>query len=243
MAKRPSILCESDTAWHAGGGDSWLQIPIPASATPEQIASAAAVSLKQLGHGASPITLAIPSNWCLCASIRTDDLPKADYKSLLYRLEEKLPWPAESITADFVRHENSALGICIKTEKIRPLIDALETRDIPIQTITPTALLAAAAQPASDSILVLQSRDHVDLLVMQNGKPSAWSVTTPEESDINLQFNLLSVDLPRVEIKNVEDLALRAAHQTAWINLRQHDLAASDKLRLHRRALNALLAS
>src|SRR2546423_1559635 len=242
MAKRPSILCESDTAWHAGGGDSWLQIPIPASATPEQIASAAAVSLKQLGHGASPIILAIPSNWCLCASIRTDDLPKADYKSLLYRLEEKLPWPAESITADFICHENSALGICIKTERVRPLIDALESHGIPIQTVTPTALLAAA-QPSSDSVLVLQSQDHVDLLVMQDGTPSAWSVATPDQSDINLQLNLLSVDLPRVEIKNVENLALRAADQIPWINLRQHDLAAADKLRLHRRALNALVAS
>src|SRR5438874_625595 len=131
MAKKNFILFASDTAWQAGVSDSLVQIPLPASATPDQIASAAAQSLKQLGHGASPVTLAIPSNWCLCASIRTDDLPKADYKSLLYRLEEKLPWPAESISADFIRHDNSALGVCIKTEKIRPLIDALESQGIP----------------------------------------------------------------------------------------------------------------
>ena len=177
------------------------------------------------------------------SSIRTDDLPKADYKSLLYRLEEKLPWPAESITADFIRHENSALGICIKTEKIRPLIEALECHGIPVQTITPTALLAAAAQSASDAVLLLHSPNHVDLLVMQDGQPSAWSVATPDESDIKLQLNLLSLDFPRIEIKDVENLALRAADQIPWINLRQHDLAAADKLRLHRRALNALLTS
>jgi len=243
MPKRTFILFASDTAWHAGTGDSLVQIRIPASATPDQIAQAAANSLKQLGHGASPIILAIPSNWCLCASIRTDDLPKADYKSLLYRLEEKLPWPAESITADFIRHENSALGICIKTEKIRPLIDAIESHGIPIQTVTSTALLAAAAQPASDSVLILRSSEHVDLFVVQNGKPTAWSVATTDESDIDLQLNLLSVDLPRVEIKDVENLALRAAQHVPFINLRQHDLAASDKLRLHRRPLNALLTS
>src|SRR5712672_1467122 len=153
MPKRTFILFASDTAWHAGTGDSLVQIPMAASATPDQIAQAAAASLKELGHGASPIILAIPSNWCLCASIPTDDLPKADYKSLLYRLEEKLPWPAESITADFIRHENSALGICIKTEKIRPLIDALESYGIPVQTITPTALFAAESQSVSQPSL------------------------------------------------------------------------------------------
>src|SRR5205814_7079477 len=142
--------------------------PIAAGATPDQIAAAAADSLKQLGHGASPVTLAIPSNWCLCATIRTDDLLKSDYKSLLYRLEEKLPWPAESITADFIRHNDSALGICIKTEKVRPLIDALESHGIPIQIITPTALLAAGQ---TQGLVIIESGDHVDLLVMKDGKP------------------------------------------------------------------------
>ncbi|HEV8291501.1 MAG TPA: hypothetical protein VGP94_06240, partial [Tepidisphaeraceae bacterium] len=142
------------------------------------------------------------------------------------------------------RHQNSALGICIKTEQIRPLIDALESHGIPIQNITPTALLAAAAQsPSQASLLILQSSDHVDLLVMQDGKPAVWSVSTRDESDIDLQINLLSTDFPRIQLKDIENLALRAAQHSPLINLRQHDLAASDKLRLHRRALNALLAS
>ena len=79
--------------------------------------------------------------------------------------------------------------------------------------------------------------------MVQDGKPTAWSVATTDESDIDLHLNLLSVDLPRVEIKDVENLALRAAHEIPLTNLRQHDLAAADKLRLHRRALNTLLAS
>jgi len=244
MAKRTFILFASDTTAHAASGDSLVEISLPAPATPDQFAAAAAESLRQLGHGASPVILAIPSNWCLCASIRTDVLPKADYKSLLYRLEEKLPWPAEAITADFIRHENSALGICIKSERIRPLIDALEAHDIAVQTITPTALLAAQSQSITQpSLLVLESTDHVDLLVMQDGKPLAWSLATRDESDINLQINLLSVDLPRVQLRNVENLALSASQNEPLVNLRQQDLAAADRLRLHRRALNALLAA
>src|SRR5215208_1896811 len=243
MAKKNFILFASDTAWHAGTGETLVEIPIPAQATPDQIASAAADSLKQLGHGAAPITLAIASNWCLCATIRTDDLPKSDYHSLLYRLEEKLPWPAEAITADFIRHENSALGVCIKTDKLRSLIDALESRGIPIQTIAPTALLAAAH---SEGLSIIHFADHVDLLVMKDGKAIAWSVATTNESDIQLQLKLLALDFPDLEpipLQDPQKLALRAAGETPPINLRQHDLAAADKLRLHRRALNALLAS
>src|SRR3954462_6399619 len=127
MAKKNFILFASDTAWHAGAGESLVEIPLSTGATSDQIASAAADALKKMGYGASPLALAIPSNWCLCASIDGGDLPKSDYHSLLYRLEEKLPWPAEAITADFIRHENSALGVCIKTDKLRPLIDALES--------------------------------------------------------------------------------------------------------------------
>ena len=52
MPKATFILFASDIAWHAGTADSLVQISIPASATPDQIATAAAESLKQLGHGA-----------------------------------------------------------------------------------------------------------------------------------------------------------------------------------------------
>jgi type II secretory pathway component PulL len=247
MSKNTFILFASDTGWQAGAGESLIDIAVPHGATPDQIASASAQSLKQLGHGASSVILAIPSNWCLCATIRTDDLPKADYKSLLYRLEEKLPWPAESITADFIRHENSTLGICSKTSQIRPLIDALESHGIPIQSITPAALLAAANQSSHSAMLRIESSDHVDLLVMQHGQPIAWASASKDESDIDLQLNLLSLDLPedlpQVKLENPQSLALRNAQQAPLINLRQHDLAAADKLRLHRRALNVLLAS
>jgi len=159
------------------------------------------------------------------------------------RLEEKLPWPAEAITADFIRHENSALGVCIKTEKLRPLIDALESRGIPIQTIAPTALLAAAH---SEGLSIIHWADHVDLLVVQDSKAIAWSVATTDESDIQLQLKLLALDFPDLEPIRLQDpqkLALAAAGETPSINLRQHDLAAADKIRLHRRALNAMLAS
>src|SRR4051812_45779742 len=209
MAKPSFILFASDTSWRAGGGETLIDIPIAPSATPDQIAQAAAQSLKRLGHGSSPMTLALPSSWCLAATIRTDDLPKSDYAAMLYRLEEKLPWPAEAITADFVRHENGALGICIKTENLRPLIDALESHGIPVQTITPAALLAANLP---EGLLIISSPDHVDLLVMKDGKPLAWSVATTDESDVQLQLKLLSIDYP--DLEQIEGKAPRSSAAT-----------------------------
>jgi hypothetical protein len=258
MPRPTFILFAGDANWRvgaiSGAAARITEIALPPSATADQIAAQCAQSLKQLGHGASPITLAIPSNWCLCASIRTDDLPKADYKSLLYRLEEKLPWPAEAITADFIRHEKSAMGVCIKTDRLRPLIDALESHGIPIQIITPAALIAAAVQAVSDnSLLFLRSADRVDLLVMQDGKPAAWSIAMTDESDVELQRSVLFLDLPpntpQINVNEPNALALATAQSPAqtgrepWINLRRNDLAAPDTLRLHRRAFNALLTS
>ncbi len=258
MSRPTFILFAGDANWLAGaiigGAPRISEIALPASATPDQIAVQCAQSLKQLGHGASPITLAIPSNWCVCASVRTEDLPKADYKSLVYRLEEKLPWPAEAVTADFIRRENNALGVCIKTDRLRPLIDALESHGIPVQIITPAALLAAAGQAISDtSLLMLRSAHQVDMLVMQDGKPTAWSIATTDELDIELQRNFLSLDLPpdtpQIKVSEPDALALATAQSLTqsgrepWINLRRNDLAAPDKLRLHRRAFNALLSS
>src|SRR5258705_7047033 len=128
MSQKPFILFAGDDAWRVGAMDARApritEIPLPPAATSSQIAAQCAEVLKKSGHGASPILLAIPSSWCLAASIRTDDLPKADAKSLVYRLEEKLPWPAESIVADFIRHEKFALGVCIRIDRVRGMIEA-----------------------------------------------------------------------------------------------------------------------
>ena len=179
-------------------GPRITEIPGTTSATAPQIATQCAEALKKSGHGASPILLAIPSSWCLAGSIRTDDLPRSDAKSLIYRLEEKLPWPAESIVADFIRHEQSALGVCIRIDCVRAMIDALEAEGIAVQIITPTAFLAADAQSNSESSLVqLNGINQVDLIATENGQPIFWAVSTTDPADLKLQTNLLLLDLPK----------------------------------------------
>src|SRR4051794_25060030 len=52
------------------------------------------------------VVVAIPSAWCLVAHIEASAAAAAahhdDHKSMMFRLEEKLPLAAEEIVADFV---------------------------------------------------------------------------------------------------------------------------------------------
>src|SRR5947207_4144142 len=195
MSRKTFILFAGDDPWRIGvidgGGPRITDISIPHAANPHQIAASCADALKKSGHGASPILLAVPSSWCLAASIRTDDLPRADAKSLIYRLEEKLPWPAESIVADFIRHEKSALAVCVHIDRIRATIDALEAEGIAVQIITPTALLAADGHSAAGpSMMQLSSENQVDLIAIDNGRPVSWAISTLDPAYLNVPVNV-----------------------------------------------------
>jgi type II secretory pathway component PulL len=248
MARKTFILFAGDASWKAAASGA-RAIEFKAS-TVEQIATEAATALEQLGYGAGPVILAIPSSWCLAATIKTDDLAKGDAKALTYRLEEKIPWAAESVVADFVRHEGMALGVCVKIERVRGLIEALEKEGIAIQTVTPAALLAAQGVEAPAGVLILKSHEQTDLFLIPDGRPSAWALADDEE-DVATQLKLLTMEgeaqLEHVVREDVEELAMRGAEaisggRQAWIDLRRGELAAPDTLRLHRRGINALLA-
>src|SRR5438552_11652074 len=90
---------------------------------------------------------------------------------------------------------------------------------------------------------------------MQNGRPISWALSTTDPADLNLQTKLLLLDLPEnipqtcIPAENYYALAARTAHsimqsgRAPLIDFRRGELAAPDKLRLHRRPLNALLAA
>ena len=137
-------------------GPKFTDLPIPAHASPDQIASVVASALSTAGHAGETILLAIPSSWCLAASIAIGDLPRHDRQAMLYRLEEKLPLAAEGIVADFIRHQGNAMGVCAKISVLAPLIEAAGNEQIPVQSVTPAALLAAQAlESPNDSPRVL----------------------------------------------------------------------------------------
>src|SRR6185369_3653064 len=136
------VIFASDRAWKIASPSAFDEIPIDPNAGPAQIAAQIAQQLRQRGYKSQGALLALPATWCLCASISTANLPDRDHAAMTFRLEEKLPLAAENITADFIVHEDTALGVCALNEKIQPLVEALEKSGVTLQSISPAAILA-----------------------------------------------------------------------------------------------------
>src|SRR4051794_39396583 len=130
-----------------------------------------------IGYRAGPLVLALPSSWCLAATIDASGLPPQDRKAAVYRLEDVLPLAAEDVAADVVTSHDArrALGVCVRIDRLRHLLDALDAANVNVQTITPTAMLAAQAVPATTpTIVLIGDRGLVDAVAVENGKPIAW---------------------------------------------------------------------
>ena len=120
-----------------------IDIPITAA---DETADAVAAALKTAGYRFEPVLLAIPSHWCLCASVTTAGLPRKERRrAMIYRLEEKLPLAAEDVVADFLPAAPACdqnLGVCVQKQTVATLVDALEAKGVAIASICPAALLA-----------------------------------------------------------------------------------------------------
>jgi hypothetical protein len=186
-------------------GPQFFDLSIPANASPQQIAAAVSEALSKAAYAGEGILLAIPSAWCFSASIAIGDLPRHDCKAMLYRLEEKLPLAAEGVVADFILHREEALGVCAKLSTLAPLVEALESKQIPVQSIAPTVLLAAqmleAAGQSSRVLLCGQPAGQVDLVAV-DGTPLSWASVPGGARAIKLQLELICMSLsapPRIE--------------------------------------------
>jgi hypothetical protein len=262
MAKPSFILIPGRHIWRIGAADVLTDVPVAADATPAEIAAAVAPALARRGYAGQGILLALPSAWCLAASISTAGLRRGDRDAMLYRLEEKLPLAAEAIVAEFLPRPagDTALGVCVATDRVAPLVSALESAGVIVQSISPLALLALQNRadrlaPAETELLIWPDADQTDLFVLIGGVPTAWSLSRGGD-DLALHRNLLlaQFDEPErtttpgpLELIAVAATAVAAPVLTGrtrpWFELRRGALSAGDALRAHRRALNAALAA
>lgn len=256
------------TAWRiatARGGAR--EVPAEAAATPGEIANALAAELSRQvdGYRGQGVLLALPSEWCLPATIAVADLPAArDRAALLYRLEEQLPLAAEQFTADFVRSGESAMAVAVAGERVEPLVEALEHAGILVQSIAPLAMLATqqvAADLAKPTATVLWEEDGAKLSVIavRQGAPVAWSLVNAasanEEEQIKLATDLMDLGgTPSGEIDRRDGGALirsaarlgeavLAGKAAPWFEFRRDAIAAADPMRSLRPALNAALGA
>src|SRR4051812_5723518 len=158
-ATLPLLILASEQSWWlvAAEESSTRKIPIQidADSEPRDLAAALKHALEANGYAGGPVVLALPASLCFTASIDKRDLPRGDGNALRFRLEEKLPFAAESVVADFVEVGDSALGVCCKRDWLEPRVAAMEAADIDIQWIAPATLLAAQALGSSEEFLLV----------------------------------------------------------------------------------------
>lgn len=142
--------------------------------------------LGTLGHTGQPVMLAIPSTWCLCATISTENLERSGrHRAMAFRLEEHLPLSAEEAVTDFLDLGGStALGVCARLSHLQSLVSALESAGIPVRHISPAALLAAGwvigQHPEIDAVLDRceegEGADSAgyDLIELTRQRPTHW---------------------------------------------------------------------
>ena len=177
-----------------------------------------AAELRQAGYRGQPLVLAIPTAWCLAAPFSTAGLPRRAGSDLLrFRLEEKLPTPMEELAADVAMRGNTALGVAVPLARVQPVVEALEKEGVVVQWIVPSALAAARAmvEPVraarsseSASILLIQTKNHIDLVALRDGVPWAWRLTAARPNDVLLHFNSLLIEVigsPQVKLIGVDD--------------------------------------
>jgi type II secretion system protein L len=227
----------------------------------------AATALGALGHAGQGVLLGVPSHWCLAASISLEGLGGSDRRAMLYRLEEKLPLAAEELVADFVPADDggSALGIAARVERLRPAVEMLETAGVQVEIITPVAMLVAQGL-AVDGVLLVAEEQVVNVIRLERGRPGCWSLVAEQAGDVRLELTAVDAQNARAlgiphqllsglgrDVEQMEGQPLDVAVQTAarlldgqeapWVNLRRDALAAGDRLRAYRAALNAALAA
>jgi hypothetical protein len=203
MSQLLAILC-GDTDWsiaidEAGMG-RWETLPAERS-TP--VAQQSAALMTWLGDHHVQVgrpLLVLPSSACASATLRTADLLRGNRRqSMLFRLEEFMPFEAEVMAADFIEHPTSALGIAMDTRQWRPWVDALNEVGIHLSGIIPLSalILQSLSKPnalTDVDLLALSGESGVDLLQLHQGQCSHW-YWCPRDTDI-LRTHLLRLAWP-----------------------------------------------
>jgi type II secretory pathway component PulL len=139
-------------------------------------ADAAISAIKQLGYVGQGILLALPSQWCLAASVNIQGLLNRNRQSgLLFRLEEQLPLAMEEFVADFITGDEHAFGIAVAIEKLKPIVRLLESQGVFIANVCPVAVLAAYQLSKSDFVIA-GSGELLDLITFKQGAISQWTI-------------------------------------------------------------------
>ena len=193
MKDIPTVIFVGDDGWKIARADSFIDVPITAGASTDQIASAIKATFNSSTRSA---ILALPASQCFSATVSLAGLPTRNRRSgMLYRLELLLPLTAEEIVADYILDEpDSAFAICLPLTSVKPTIDALELAGIRIESVIPTPIYAVAGVLNTEKAtqldaIIWQSKDMVQMFTLRESHITGWYNLRSDVDDLHWHIN------------------------------------------------------
>ena len=206
MTVNTFVIFANDQSWKIGvRGENtdpfFVEVAVPSEGGHASLAQQISQNLTEQGYEGQALILAIPSSWCLCASVQTDDLPRKHRRAaMVYRLEEKFPIAAEDVCVDFVEGSQHALGVCVQTTQVAPIVESLEQLGVVVEQICPTTLLAlqgwltASDEAVQTDMAVWGYGDYLELFFLDNGVPIAWKTAHKHPKEVLLQLRIMAIE-------------------------------------------------
>jgi type II secretory pathway component PulL len=152
------------------------------------------------GYADDPIILALDSNWCLATTLdvnRPQEL--RDRQTLLYRLEEWMPWSVDDCVCDFIAAGKQALMVAVQSNPIAEFLNRMELLGVGVQSIIPTALLATAAHTDGGEwparyVVAFENNGWIDLVSIDTKTPVGWLHIPTDISAISQELTHRALD-------------------------------------------------
>lgn len=147
-------------------------------AHPDVLAESAERAFLEAGLQGS-VLLALSAENCLAAALPVPAARRHERQAVLFELEQWMPVATEDFVGDFIAGSGLALGVCVETARVAPLVDGLESRGLPVASIAPAALLALQHLASTCSLseaewIVWHHEERLELFAWSQAKPQRW---------------------------------------------------------------------
>jgi type II secretory pathway component PulL len=147
-----------------------------------------------------PIVVALASTLTLSTTLMVSRQQELrDRQTVLYRLEECIPWGAEECIADYSRANGAALAVAAHEQPLGEFFAELEKLGIRIQSILPKALLAVTEHVGRGNwpeqhIVAFQQTTWIDLLFVDAGAPVTWCSFPVEGTALGFEIRRIALE-------------------------------------------------
>ncbi len=159
------------------------------------------------------VILALDTRATLAATLAVEEQEARHRVSLVYELEDDLPWSAEEMVADFVGHPERTLGVAVDARRWEPLVKGLEAQSLPVPSIGSAALMgmqrcaSEAWWQEANGVLWCEA-EGVHLVLLEQGRPVGWRWVSREARAVIEELRVWSETEPEARrwvVVNADD--------------------------------------